>query len=115
MSVSKETYLIYGFKFGEEFTKEFWEEDFREETEYFDEKDSGKIKFLSDGMNGNYTFFGQIIELGTRGNWYEDEIKEVELNTFRSQSIIYTEFMKLYPESEVRIDDIKLYYVPHYV
>lgn len=115
MSVRKETYLIYGLKFDGDFTKEYWEKDFREETEYFDKQDSGKIMFLTDGMNGDYTFFGQIIELGNRGDWYEDEIKEVELNTFRSQAIIYSEFMKLYPESEIKITDIKLYYVPHYV
>jgi hypothetical protein len=41
MSVSKETYLIYGFKFWEDFTKEYWAKEFREETEYFDKKDSG--------------------------------------------------------------------------
>ena len=115
MSVSKETYLIYGLKFDREFTKEFWKKDFREEMEYFDKQDSSKIMFLTDGMNGDYTFFGQIIELSNRGEWYEDEIKEVELNTFRSQAIIYTEFMKLYPDSEIKITDIKLYYVPHYV
>jgi hypothetical protein len=39
MSVSKETYLIYGLKFDEYFTKEFWQKDFREEMEYFDKQD----------------------------------------------------------------------------
>lgn len=114
MSVSKETYLIYGIKFGEEFTEEYWEKDFRDETEYFDEKDSGKIKFLSDGMNGNYTFFGQIIKLSDRSNDYEDNIKEIDLSFVSSDEII-EKFKELYPDSELTKENVKLYYVPHYV
>ena len=115
MSVSKETYMVFGFKFDGDFTEEYWDEDFRDETEYWDEKDSGKIKFLTDGMNGDYTFFGQIIELGKRGDWYEDEIKEFDLTQIVSSNEILKKFKEFYPKSELKTEDVKLYYVPHYV
>lgn len=115
MSVSKETYIIKGFKFGKEFTKDFWNKDFRDDLEYWDKEDNGKIKFLSDGMNGDYTFFGQIIEISTRGDWYEDEIKEIDLTKTIASTTILEKFKELYPCSELEIQDVKLYYVPHYV
>ncbi len=114
MSVRKETYLIYGLKFGEEFTEEFFEKDFSDDNQYFDEKDNGKIMFLSDGMNGDYTFFGQITELDKKGEWYEDEIKELSFDVF-SEEIIINKFKEFYPDIEVQAKDVKLYYVPHYV
>jgi hypothetical protein len=114
MSVSKETYIVYGFRFGEEFTEDYWDKDFSEEME-FNSKDDGEIKFISDGMDGDYTFFGQIIEIGTRGGFYEDKIQEIDLSMLRSKKEIYDEFIKLYPDLEITHDEIKLYYLPHYV
>lgn len=115
MSVRKETYLIYGLKFGEEFTEDYWQQDFRDRVEYFNYEDNGKIMFLTDGMNGRYTFFGQIMELGTRGDWYEDEIKKVDLHIDLSASSIIEKFKEYYPDSDVKIEDVSMYYVPHYV
>jgi len=113
MSVSKETYIVLGIKFGEEFTRDFWNSEFYPREEYFDE--NNKLKFLSDGMNGDYTFFGQIIELCTGGDWYSDEIKDLDLENPVSREEILEKFRGFYPDFEVSVDDIKLYYVPHYV
>ncbi len=115
MSVSKETYIVLGIKFGEDFTNNLWGESFYESEVYSVKYDSGKIKFLTDGMNGDYTFFGQIIELGTRGDWYEDKIKELDLGNTVSRDEIIEKFKTFYPNLEVSVDDVKLYYVPHYV
>jgi hypothetical protein len=113
MSVAKETYLIYGIKFGEEFTEDFWEKDFYEDEVYW-HKDNGKIKFLTDGMNGNYTFFGHIVELYA-GDFYEDEIREFNPDNRPSAEEICEKFKTFYPGHEVKLTDVKLYYVPHYV
>jgi hypothetical protein len=116
MSVSKETYIVYGFRFGKEFTEDYWNKDFYDDTEYWNaERDAGKLKFITDGMNGWYTFFGQIIEIRTRGDFYEDKIQEIDLSVLRSKKEIYDEFIKLYPDLEITHDEIKLYYLPHYV
>ena len=114
MSVRKETYIVLGFKFDSEFTEDYWEKDFRDETEYFGKNDNGKIMFITDGMNGNYTFFGQIIELGTKGEWYKDQVQEIDLNTSSTDEIVKT-FKQYYPESTLQAEDVKLYYLPHYV
>ena len=115
MSVRKETYIILGFKFDSEFTEDYWEKDFRDETEYHGKNDNGKIMFITDGMNGNYTFFGQITELGTRGDWYEDQIKEIDIPRDMKCIEIFQKFKQYYPESDLQVKDVKLYYLPHYV
>lgn len=117
MSVRKETYLIYGFKFGESFTDEYFDnEDLYSQFEYNRRNgDDGKILFLSDGMNGMYTFFGYILSLSDGGDWYEDMIKKIPFIPSELNSEIFAKFQEHYPEVPVSMDDIKLYYVPHYV
>jgi hypothetical protein len=56
MSVRVENYLIYGCKFGEEFKNDFCKQDFRDEMECDEDKPKDKPYFITDGMNGNYTF-----------------------------------------------------------
>ena len=52
-----ENYIIYGLKFGEDFTKDFWEKDFSDEMEWDKNKSKDKPFFISDGMNCDYTFY----------------------------------------------------------
>lgn len=104
MSTRIEHYIIYGIKLDEEFTNEYWEKDFRDETEYNPLK-SSKPSFLTDGMNGDYTYFGFIKPL--------DNHKETVLGFTVADSIdIRNKFNELYPE--MTIPEIKLYHVPHW-
>ena len=45
-----ENYIIYGLKFGEDFTKDFWEKDFSDEMEWDKNKSKDKPFFISDGI-----------------------------------------------------------------
>lgn len=110
MSTSVENYIIYGLKFGEEFTKDFWQKDFRDEFEWEEEKPFTPL-FLTDGMNGSYTYFGFIIQLSNR--W--DDSAEKEINLTGTKSEVISMFYKLYPESTITDEDIKMYYLPHWV
>ena len=111
MSVRVEHYLIYGCKFGEEFTEEYWEKDFRDDMEWDKNKPKDQPFFITDGMNGDYTFFGLICQL-SKGSWDEDcEAKEIDFK--HNKEIVIEKFSELYPDME--IPEIKLYYLPHYV
>lgn len=110
MSVRVENYLVYGCKFGEEFTEEYWEKDFRDNTEWEKHKPKDQPFFITDGMNGSYTFFGFICQL-SNGSYYEDEAKEIDFSYNENQ--VREKLCELYPGME--IPDIKLYYLPHYV
>ena len=110
MSVDKETYLIYRIKFGEEFTNNYWKQDFYEEREWDKSKLKDKPYFISDGMSGEYTFFGFITQLSN--GEYEEEVKEIDLDF--SYVIVARELCQLYPNLKVSKEDIRLYYLPHY-
>jgi hypothetical protein len=110
MSVSKENYLIYGCKFGEEFTNEFWQKDFRDEMEWDEDKPNDKPYFITDGMNGNYTFFGFICQLSDGG---DDDYEAKELDFVYDGKAIREKLSELYPDMELPIN--KLWYLPHYV
>jgi hypothetical protein len=110
MSVRKENYLIYGCKFGEEFTNEFWEQDFRDEMEWDEDKPNDKPYFITDGMNGNYTFFGFICQLSDGG---DDDYEAKEINFQYDGEAIREKLLELYPDMELPIN--KLWYLPHYV
>jgi len=115
MSVRKEKYLIKGIKLGEGFTEKYLDSEIYDELEYSD-KDRNKLtlRFLSDGMNGQYTFFGQIQELLEAKDFYEDKIQEVKVFDF-TNSYIAEEFNKHFPnEQEIAENDVKIYYVVHY-
>lgn len=104
MSTRVEYYIIYGIKLGEQFTNEYWDEDFYPEMEYDKSKDF-KPLFLTDGMNGNYTYFGFITEL--------DDDKETVISSKGLIDIdIRNKFNELYPE--MTMPEIKLYHVPHW-
>jgi hypothetical protein len=110
MSVRVENYLVYGCKFGEEFTEEYWEKDFRDDTEWDEDKPTDKPHFITDGMNGNYTFFGFICQLSDGG---DDDYEAKEIDFSYNENQVKEKLCELYPEME--IPDIKLYYLPHYV
>lgn len=99
-----------GCKFGEEFTEEFWEKDFRDEMEWEEDKPKNEPFFITDGMNGSYTFFGYITLLGD-GGW-DEEIKELNLES-PNKNKIEEVFKELYPQET--LPTIKTYYLPHYV
>lgn len=110
MSVRVEQYLIYGCKFGEEFTEEYWEKDFRDDTEWEEDKPKDQPFFITDGMNGDYTFFGIICQLSDGG---DDDYDAKEIDFPYNKEVIIEKFSELYPDTE--IPEIKLYYLPHYV
>jgi hypothetical protein len=110
MSVRKENYLIYGCKFGEEFTNEFWQKDFRDEMEWDEDKPNDKPYFITDGMNGNYTFFGFICQLSNGG---DDDYEAKEIDFQYNDKAIWLKLWELYPNTE--LPDIKMWYLPHYV
>lgn len=113
MSVRKEAYIVLGLKLNEEITEEYWEKDFRDETEWDRTKPKDKPFFITDGMNGLYTFFGFIQELNNGRYDFEEEITEIK-NDFKASDVI-SEFKNLFPEIIVNEWDVKLYYLPHFV
>ena len=113
MSVRKEAYIIFGLKLNEEVTEEYWEKDFMDETEWDKNKPKDKPFFITDGMNGLYTFFGFIQELNNGGYDFEEEITEIK-NDFKASDVI-SEFKNLFPEITANEWDVKLYYLPHFV
>lgn len=110
MSVRVENYLIYGCQFGEEFTEEFWEKDFRDDLEWDERKPKNKPYFITDGMNGNYTFFGFICELSNGG---DDDYGAKEIDFDYNEREVMEALWELYPDME--LPNIRLYYLPHYV
>jgi hypothetical protein len=111
MSTSIENYIIYGLKFGEEFTKKFWRKEFYDKELWDENKPKNKPYFITDGMNGSYTFFGFITELSNR--WNELEEKEIDLSFTKAE--IISKFHNLYPDSKIADEDIKLFFLPHWV
>ena len=109
MSVGKQSYIITGYRFGEEFTNEYFEQDFRDEMEWEEDKPINEPFFITDGMNGGYTFFGFITLLG-EGGWEED-IKELNLEP-PNEGRIEEVFKRFFPQET--IPEIKTYYLPHY-
>jgi hypothetical protein len=110
MSVRVENYLIYGCKFGEEFTNDFWKQDFRDEMEWDEDKPKDKPYFITDGMNGNYTFFGFICQLSDGG---DDDYEAKEIDFQYNERAIMEKLLELYPDME--LPNITLWYLPHYV
>lgn len=112
MSVNKEVYIIFGLKLNEEITREYWEKDFRDETEWDKDKPKNKPFFITDGMSGDYTFFGFIQELNDGSYDFIEEITEIKTD-FNASDVIY-EFKNLFPEITANEHDVKMYYLPHY-
>lgn len=107
MSTRIENYIIYGFKLDEKFTNEFWESENYDKYDSYSRKEN-EVRFLTDGMNGNYTWFGLIKELD------ESEVEEINVNfTEADINSIKNKFHELYPD--MGIPEIKLYFVPHWV
>jgi hypothetical protein len=113
MSVRKEVYIIFGLKLNGQITEEYWEKDFRGETEWNENKPKNKPFFITDGMNGDYTFFGFIQEINNGKYDFEEEITEIKYD-YNAEEVI-EEFKKLFPEITANEWDVKLYYVPHFV
>ena len=111
MSTRVESYLIYGLKFGEDFTRNYWEQEFRDNEEWNNEKPKDKPFFISDGMCANYTFFGFITELSN--GW--DDAKEQEIDLSFTKVEIISKFYELYPNAEINDEDIKMFFLPHWV
>jgi hypothetical protein len=111
MSTRVERYLIYGLKFGEEFTKDFWKKDFYDNEVWNKRKLKDKPFFITDGMNGDYTFFGFITELAN--GW--DDVKEQEINISFTKVEIISKFYQLYPDTKIKDEEIKMFFLPHWV
>lgn len=111
MSTRVENYLIYGLKFGEEFTKDFWEQEFYDKEVWDKRKPKDKPYFITDGMNGNYTFFGFITELSN--GWNDAEEQEINLSVTKVE--IISRFYELYPYAKIKDEDIKMFFFPHWV
>ena len=103
MSTQVTNYLIYGFKLDSEFTTDFWESDYYDKYDSYSRKED-EVRFLTDGMNGEYTYFGFIKELDT------EEASEIILN-YNKQEII-DKFTELYPS--ITVPEIKLISLPHW-
>jgi len=111
MSTRVENYLIYGLKFGENFTRDYWEQKFRDNEDWCEKKPKDQPFFITDGMNGDYTFFGFITKLS---NGFDDE-EEQEINLSFTKFEIISKFYNLYPDAKINDEDIKLYFLPHWV
>ena len=111
MSTRIENYIIYGLKFGEDFTNDYFEKDFRDEMEWDKNKPKDKPFFITDGMNGDYTFFGFITQLSN--GW--DDAEETEIKLSFTKVEIISRFYELYPEAKITDEDIKLFFLPHWV
>lgn len=110
MSTRVESYLIYGVKFKEEFTENFWEQEFYDDEVWDKSKPKDKPFFITDGMNGDYTFFGFITELSN--GWDDAEEKEINLESNKQE--IISKFHELYPDMKITEEDIKLFFLPHW-
>lgn len=108
MSTRVENYLIYGLKFGEDFTRDFWKQDFCDNMVWNKNKPKDKPFFITDGMNGNYTFFGFITELS---NGFD----EMEISLSFTKVEIISKIYELYPNLEINDEDIKMFFLPHWV
>jgi hypothetical protein len=113
MSVRRESYVVFGLKLDENFTNEYWEKDFYPDTEWNKNKPKDKPFFITDGMNGLYTFFGFIQMLNDGSYDFEEDITELKYDF--DKSIVVTEFSKLFPELTVNEYDVKMFYLPHFV
>jgi hypothetical protein len=113
MSVRRESYVVFGLKLDENFTNEYWEKDFYPDTEWNKNKPKDKPFFITDGMNGLYTFFGFIQMLNDGSYDFEEDITELKYDF--DKSIVVTEFSKLFSELTVNEYDVKMFYLPHFV
>jgi hypothetical protein len=113
MSVRREAYIVFGLKLDENFTNEYWDKDFYPDTEWNKNKPKDKPFFITDGMNGLYTFFGFIQMLNDGSYDFEEDITELKYDF--DKSIVVTEFSKLFPELTVNEYDVKMFYLPHFV
>ena len=113
MSVRKEVYIIFGVKLSEQLTREYWEKPFSNDTEWNKNKPNGKPFFISDGMNGLYTFFGYVQQINDGSYDFEEHITELNFNY--DKSTIIDEIARFFPELTVNECDVKFYYLPHFV
>lgn len=113
MSVRRESYIVFGLKLDENFTNEYWDKEFYPETEWNKNKPKDKPFFITDGMNGLYTFFGFIQMLNDGSYDFEEDITELKYDF--DKSIVVSEFSKLFPELTVNEYDVKMFYLPHFV
>lgn len=110
MSVQKEIHIVYGYKLDEKFTELYWESELYE-THEFQTNDDKNFKFLSDGMNGDYTFYGYIEKI--HGGWvWEEEDKIIDLAKLPSEKSLI-EFFEFYFSKDYLLK-AQLFYVPHY-
>lgn len=114
MSVTRQEYIVIGMKFDNKFTDRLWArpdaDDMNEKYEW--EKDREKeIQYLTDGMSGDYTFFGYIQQLS---DGYDENSTVTEINQPQSGMVtaIQKKFIELFPDEQMA--EIKIYHVPHY-
>ena len=113
MSVLRKSYIIYGLKLSKKITEDYAEIYFRDSTEWNKKRPKNKPFFITDVMNGEYTFFGFIQELNNGKYDFEEEIIEIK-NDFKAIEVI-SKFKNFFPEISAKEFDVKWYYVPHFV
>lgn len=113
MSIRKEVYVVFGLKLSEKITEDYWRKDFRDDTEWDENKPKNKPFFITDGMNGSYSFFGFIQQLNNGSYDFEEDITELQYDF--DKSVVVNEFLKLFPEIKIDKSDVKMYYLPHFV
>lgn len=115
MSIRKEEYIIIGCKFGEEFTRKLWKdsEKWEEMFDKYEAVEGGEKQWLlTDGMSGDYTFFGIINRISDGWDYENIEIVEFVEPTKEQKKEIIEKFKEVFPNE--KMSKIKMYYVPHY-
>lgn len=116
MGVNREEYIIIGCKFDRDFTQRLFDredyDDFNSEHEW-SKGDEKKIKILSDGMSGDYTFLGYILQIG---DGYDENADSIEFKpvTKKQEEKILEKFTELFPQESRSLAQVKMYYTPHY-
>ena len=116
MGVNREEYIVIGCKLGKKFTKKLWkrvDEDSELESQYnWNEKREKRAQYITDGMSGEYTFFGLIKQLSDGFDGENTDIIEFEEPTAEKKQQVEEKFKELFPNEEM--PPIKMYYLPHY-
>jgi len=112
MGVRKETYIVYGCKFDEGFTEKLFRREDWDTLYDMLEDTKGDRWLLSDGMSGQYTYFGIITKLSN--GWDDDDYREIEFKapTAKQKELIRTKFREHF--GNLVLPKITMYYVPHY-
>ena len=117
MGVRREEWLVTGFKLDQEWIQDTIGEDRNEEMESeLDNREvfkkTGIAGILSDGMCGEYTFFGICKQISDGWEGESSEIIELSMPTNGQIEQIHNNWAKYFGDNEM--PPIKTYFVPHF-